>query len=293
MSMSSGDPTMDFVHASLLPGVLASTVGYRSSGLPETVHRGIPSPYLTFIFSLDDAPIVGAEAPDELAGPRAFRNTILVSGLHSAPAYIQQPTRQAGIQMAVHPLAARTLFGATAAELTGLSNDGADVLGRHAADIREQLMTAADWPRAFATLSDYLQARLARSEVPGPRSEIAEAWRWMARHRGNGSMEGLARHVMLSRRQLHTLFQRELGQSPKTVSRLMRFEGARQDITRDVVAGRTRGFADVAYRHGYFDQSHLVRDFRQFTGLSPSSWIREERRNIQAGGHQNGEDWAA
>lgn len=291
MSSSPGEPEMQFVHAQLLPGILASTVGYRSSGLPEAIHRGIPSPYLTFIFSLDDAPIVGAATPAEVTGARAFRNTILVGGLHSVPAYIEQPRRQAGIQMAVHPLAARALFGVPAAELDSMSTDGSDVLGRQASTVRDQLMVAEDWPSAFSVLSGYLRSRLDGQRLSGPRSEIAEAWTWLARHRGTGSMEGLARHVALSRRQLNTLFQREMGQSPKTVSRLMRFETARQHITRAVVAGRSLGLADVAHQHGYYDQSHLVRDFRQFTGLSPSGWIHEERRNIQAGGHQNGEDW--
>lgn len=58
------------------------------------------------------------------------------------------------------------------------------------------------------------------------RAEIAEAWTWMAGYRGSGRIDNLARHVLLSRRQLNTLFTREVGLSPKSVSRLMRFHQA-------------------------------------------------------------------
>jgi len=33
---------------------------------------------------------------------------------------------------------------------------------------------------------------------------------------------------------------------------------------------------------GYFDQAHLVRDWRRFTGLAPTAWIAHEFRNFQA-----------
>ena len=55
---------------------------------------------------------------------------------------------------------------------------------------------------------------------------MVEAWDWLAWRRGTGSMDGLARDVSLSPRQLRTLFQRELGVGPKQVARLMRFDAA-------------------------------------------------------------------
>lgn len=98
------------------------------------------------------------------------------------------------------------------------------------------------------------------------------------------------RHVLLSRRQLHTLFTRELGIGPKAVNRLMRFQHAVRAIAATVPAGTRADLGRVAAECGYFDQSHLTRDFRQFTGTSPTGWLAEERRNIQAGSRRNGDD---
>lgn len=283
--------TNEYVHVgSLLPGVISTSVGYRSTGVVQGVHRGLPSPTLTFIFSLQD-PIVTGVTPEQLDTPAAGRTAIITGGLHTRPAFIQQSTTQAGIQMAVHPLAARALFGAPTAELGFPVDDGADVLGAEVERLRARMIQTPHWTDRFRLLQDYLRRRVGDADVgAGVRPEIVAAWTWLARHRGNGSIDGLARHVLLSRRQLHTLFTRELGIGPKAVNRLMRFQHAVRAMSATVASGTTVDLGRVAADCGYFDQSHLNRDFRQFTGTSPTGWLAEERRNIQAGSHRSGDD---
>lgn len=283
--------TYEFVRAPrLLGGMVASTVGYHSTDATPQLHRGLPSPYLTLIFSFD-GPIVGGESPGHARSPDAYRTETVVGGLHQRPAYILQPSHEAGIQLAVHPLAARALLGMPAGELTQLSWDGGEILGPQAVEVRERLREQRTWEDRFATVAGYLRRRAEnsgrRAEV---RPEVAEAWRWMAWHRGTGSLDGMARHVAMSRRQLTTLFRQEVGTSPKQVSRLMRFERARHEVTTAVAGGSAPDLSAIAARCGFYDHPHLVRDFRQYTGLSPTGWIAEEHRNIQAGGHRNGEE---
>lgn len=273
----------------LAPDAVVSAVGYRIAGATPVTHRGLPSPSLTVVFSLDD-PIVTGLSPAHAHGPGAYRNQIVVGGLHTSPAYIAQPPVQAGIQLAVRPLAARELFGVPAGELRALTTEGADILGASASSLREQLAELDTWPERFAALRGYLRDRR-DGRVREPRAEVAEAWRWIAWHRGTGSMAGLANHVLLSQRQLTTVFRQEIGLSPKAVSRLMRFEYTRQRIASAVRAARPLDLAGVASACGYFDHSHLVRDFQQYTGTSPTRWLTEERQNIQAGAHQRAQDW--
>ena len=274
----------------LLPGYLASVVGYQSGSRQPSLHRGLPSAHLTFIFSLAE-PVVSGWTPEHAQGGDPLRNLVLLGGLHTRPAYVVPDEHQCGIQMAVHPLAARALFGASSRELAALVADGSEVLGADAERIRARMLEATAWPARFAILQEYLRHRVdARSKRrERVRPELAEAWRWLAWHRGTGSMDGLAAHVHLSPRQLRTLFTREVGLGPKQVSRLMRFSSARSRIAYAVAAGTTPDLAGVAAQCGYFDHAHLDRDFAQFAGISPRGWIAEERRNIQDGGHRNGE----
>jgi len=99
----------------------------------------------------------------------------------------------------------------------------------------------------------------------------------------------LAASVGFSERQLAKLFGHEFGVSPKTLARIMRFDHAIALIGQTARSGHTPSFADIAARSGFYDQSHLVTDFQQFAGTTPSQWLREEFRNLQAGGHSSGE----
>jgi AraC-like DNA-binding protein len=287
--------TREFVRgAPGLGGMVVSAVGYRSAGIPPRLHRGLPSPYLTLIFSLD-GPVVGGRTPEQALGADATRTDVVVAGLHQHPAYVVEPERQAGLQLALHPLAARSLLGLPAGELTDqLVTSGVDVLGPRAAEVRERLCEQDRWDERFATVSAFLRQRVAAAEGAEPvRAEVAEAWAWLARHRGTGTMRGLAAHVALSPRRLTTLFRAETGLSPKQAARLMRFQQARTAVVRGVAEGRSPDLARIAAGCGYYDHSHLVRDFRQYTGESPTAWVAEECPNIQAGGHRYGEEWDA
>ena len=281
-----------FVHADVVPGVLASTVGYASTEPTERVHRGVPAPWLTFILSLDD-PIVWSEDPDGLGTPAERRESVLVAPLHTRASFIRLPQRQAGIQMAVHPLLARRLFGASAAELARPGTTGVDVLGPGAEALRQRLVETPTWSERFAVLGAYVRDRVDRApHSAAVRPELDEAWRWLRGTGGTGRLtgsDGLAAHVALSPRHLTTVFERELGVSPKRVARLVRFDRACRRITTAVRLGSPPDLARVAAGCGYYDQPHLDREFREHLGTSPSGWLAEEHRNVQAGGHRNGE----
>jgi AraC-like DNA-binding protein len=290
-----------FVTAPLDPtGALVTAVGYETVGAEPRDHRGLPSPFLTFIVTLD-APVVIAEED----GERGL--DVVVAGLTTEVERVKMPSRQTGLQAAVHPLAARRLFGMPAAELARLSLEGEDVLGRAAPRLRERLAEAAGWDERFAIFGEEMGLaagddepprgvgrrgglRSASSLVAGPRPEVVEAWRLLTATRGRIRIEALAERVYLSRRRLSTLFAAEFGLTPKEAARTMRFTHAVARIG-EGVRGGTLDLAAVAAECGFADQPHLDREFRQFAGTSPSGWIAEEFPNIQAGGHRYARDW--
>lgn len=264
-------------------GALISTVGYKSERERPVDHLGLPSPFLTFIVTLDEPVVIAASGGDRRLG-------VVVAGLFTRPETIRMPRRQSGVQAAVHPLAARRLFGLPAAELAGLSLEGEEVLGAAAPRLRERLAEAADWSERFRVLADEMPLAPGRDVGRGPRPEVTEAWRLLAASRGQIRIGELADRVFVSRRRLSTLFGDELGITPKEVARTMRFTHAVARVGGGVRAG-TLDLAAVAAACGYSDQSHLDREFRGFAGTSPSGWIAEEFPNIQAGGHRYAREW--
>lgn len=293
---ASDGATLEFVDAppgAPLGGAVASMVGYRAIGQRPALHRGVPSPTLTFIVNLD-TPIVAGTHEGALADGTARAYDNILGGLHLGAAYIFQPDRQAGIQLGVHPLAARRLLGVPASELSGTSHEAADVLGAGLERLRQRVGEDLPWPERFDAVQRYLLDRgSAAPSFASPRTEVSAAWQWMTRHRGRGRMDDLARYVCLSGRQLTKLFHAEVGVTPKVVNRLIRFDRARRAVQARLLAGDELALTEVAHATGYYDHAHLVREFRSFLGCSPTAWLAEEVGNIQAGGHHQGGDLSA
>ncbi|WP_459974043.1 helix-turn-helix domain-containing protein [Mycobacterium sp. MUNTM1] len=263
-------------------------VGYRTLDVAEKVHRGMPSSTLTFIVSLDDG-VQSADTPDALAAARP--NPLVLGGLHVQASHVRLCRGQAGVQLAVHPLASRALFGVPSAELPITGFDGIEILGRSAARLSERAADARGWSEVFATVAGYLvEARRCRDDVT-VRPEVAYAWHLMERTRGRVQVGKVADHVGVSARHLTTLFRQEVGRSPKTVSMLMRFQNASALIAASARAYGRVDLAAVAADTGYCDQAHLTREFVRFVGVPPRAWLADEFRNIQDGGHSWASQW--
>jgi AraC-like DNA-binding protein len=262
---------------------VANYTGYRQRGVPPARHRGLPSPFLTLIFTLDE-PLVMLAHPDPRQPPGDFG--ALLGGLHSAPALITHDGAQSGIQVALRPLGARALLGLPAGELAELDLPAETVLGGACAELRARTVAATSWPERFAILDEILlrgsagpgSAGTARSPAP----EIAWAWHQLLASGGTVRIADLAAGTGWSGRHLTGRFRTEIGLTPKAAARVIRFDRARHLLIRYAADGGYR-LADLAAACGYFDQAHLAREFRSLAGCPPSQWLTEEFRNVQAG----------
>jgi AraC-like DNA-binding protein len=255
--------------------------GYRQRGLAPARHRGLPSPYLTLIFTMDE-PLDVAAHPDPRQRAGSYRS--LIGGLHLTPAIITHPGRQSGVQVALRPLGCRRLFGLPAAELGGLDVDAAEVLGdRVVGEIRDRVGSAPDWAGRFAAV-DAVLTRLLWEDRRDVAPEIAYACgRLLA---AAVPISVVAAEVGWSGRHLTDRFRAEVGLRPKEAARVARFDRARRALRPGA------RLADVAAGHGFADQSHLVREFRALAGCTPSRWMADEFGFVQAAAEMLDEDHA-
>jgi AraC-like DNA-binding protein len=248
--------------------------GYRQAGLPPAVHRGLPSPHLTLILTLDE-PLTVAVHPD--AGQPAGSYSSLLGGLHTTPALITHNGAQSGVQVGLSPLGARRLLGMPAGELASLDVPADDVLGSLVHEARDRLLSARTWRGRFAVLDRLLLQRVRAAPEDGPATAAAEGWRLLRRSGGQIGVRELARETRWSERHLGEVMRRETGLSPKQAARVIRFDRARRLLQ------ATPGvrLSDLAAGCGYADESHLDREFRSLAGAPPRRWLAEELRNVQ------------
>jgi AraC-like DNA-binding protein len=244
---------------------VAGAHGYRAPPNPTGLHRGLPSRHLTLVLEL--------RAPLRVAGlGSAVAAHGVVGGLHTRPALIDASAAQEGLQYALTPPAARVLLGVPAAELRGQTLDLADLLGASAADLVAVLRDTAGWPERFALIDAALLRRLGNAPRDDTPDEVAEAWRLITTRHGRPRVTEVAAHVGWSRRHLSERFRLATGLTPKEAARIARFETARSLL----LAPAPIPLAELAVRCGYADQPHLAREWREFTGCSVGTWLRQE-----------------
>jgi len=258
----------------LRPYVSAYT-GYRQEAGPPSVHQGVASAHLTFLFCLDGHVEMLANA-DPARPPGTF--TAAVGGLHDSPARIAQGEPQTGVQLRLTWRGARALLGVPAAALAGDTVDLAALLPGRSATLIDRLASAAGWAERFAILDAELTALLRRGRGErGVLPEVGYAWDRLAETGGNLRIEELAREVGWSRRHLAEKFRAETGLGPKAAARVIRFEGACDRL----LAPDRPALARVAADTGYVDQAHLSRDFRDLAGIPATAWLAERGANAR------------
>jgi len=259
VSFVMGEPT------AALRGAVGSYAGYVERADSVLVRREMAGSRCVLIFGWG-APIDVVDARGPANGASGVAS--FTAGL--ADSYVETRTAgtASGIQLDLDPLVAARLLGRPLGELANhvVGVDQLDGAGlRELRQLPERLGAAGGWPERFALLDRALAGRLERSAPPDPRVD----WFWRRLHEAHGDMavESLAGEIGWSRRHLATVSRRELGLAPKTLVRILRFERARAQTSRAAV----QGWAAVAADCGYYDQAHLIRDFRQFAGHTPAA----------------------
>ncbi len=181
------------------------------------------------------------------------------------------------------PGGARPLWKLGMEQLTDrlLAADGLDTLD-HAALV-ERLAAASGFDARVRTARDWLSRQLCGAAAPDAR--LRQALRLFV-DRPATPLAQAAAALGTSPRQLERRFRDGIGTSPRTWRRYLRF---RRAVSLAGAATGTVDWADVAAASGFCDQAHLSREFRRFSGLSPTAWQREQRvASIQDTGEARG-----
>ena len=251
-------------HPALAPHVIDYS-GYREAGSKPVWRRELPCSFIPLIINFGEPFILRDGRASEA------RHLSFSAGVYTAPVIVGSPGSAHCLQVNFSPIGALRFFGVAQSEIAGRTLALDDLLGPGSDLLIEELQAADDWAKRFDLLDRFIARRFDHAREP--HGTVQEVWRGLKRSKGAASIVGLAEVAGVSRRHLAKLFRTEIGATPKTMARILRFEHAR------TMAGTVPrlGWADIAYAAGYADQAHLVREFRELSGLSPSDLMRRDR----------------
>jgi AraC-like DNA-binding protein len=175
---------------------------------------------------------------------------------------VSGPLCSVGAQL--RPGAALALFGVSADELASRHTRLEDLWGRRSSSLREQLAEIRSLPERLDALETVLAERLPRAR--GLHPGVAQALdRMGAPQRPLPSVHEVVRQSGYSHRTFISLFHQAVGLTPKLYCRVLRF----QRVLGQLSAG-SPAWLDVALTAGYSDQAHFNREFREFSGVTPT-----------------------
>ncbi len=172
------------------------------------------------------------------------------------------PTRIAAIRFHTHT--AGLLLKVPMPEIADTALPLGDISGRLAR--RFDILREARTPRAQAAVLDRIVIALAGATA-GEDTLVAAA---ISRLSQSMSVSAAARHTGLSPRQLERRFHQSTGIPPKLFARMQRFQRVFPALESE-----STGWTGTALACGYYDQSHLIRDFREFAGKPPAALLAE------------------
>jgi len=160
------------------------------------------------------------------------------------------------------PGRAGMLFNMPLGLLTDLRVHVTDVAGGAFGFLGERIAAAPSTRHRIAIVEDELLAAIACVESD---RRVDEAVRLILAACGVCDIDEIADRAAVSRQHLARLFGAHVGLTPKTFARVTRFRYALSVRDRKDIAS----WSDVAAHAGYYDQSHLIADFREFAGATP------------------------
>jgi AraC-like DNA-binding protein len=196
-----------------------------------------------------------------------YRPPAFVMGAHGTYSVMEGDCAPSYLEVWLAPLGAYRLLGLPMTEISGQTVDLTDLFGAAGRRVAEQLREAATWRERFALLDKLLLQRLDLGPRPSP--EVARAWQRLVATAGSLPIGRIADEVGWSHKHLITRFRQQVALTPKTAARLIRFD----QVSRRLDGQRTIDWGEVAADTGYADQAHLIRDFRQFTGTTPTDFL--------------------
>ena len=233
---------------------------YEGNGAsePELV---LPDGCPEIVFNLSDR-FVRVQPETEELQPRS-----LFAGQMSRSITIRPSGKVDLFGVRLQPAGAWSLLNFPVNEITDQIAEFGLVTGRDGNELEEMLNRAASFDDRVLIFQNWVRSRLSRNEAI---DEVASnASTLISASCGSLQISDLATRMGTSERRLERHFKRSIGLSPKSFSRIVRF----QSVVRSVQKSPTAGLLDTGLDFGYFDHSHLIREFREFSGITPQAYF--------------------
>lgn len=250
-------------HANLIESIFH----YKGFQPDHSIERVVPTGHVFVLFELDG--IERQTYDNESLKPSAAFRRAWVSGVHRNHLSISAHNDSEMLVIQFKAFGALPFLQQPMAELADRVVKGDHFSSMDLFATRERLYSAATSKDKFVVVDQWLHAHFEQSLLP-PQSLIDVVENLQANpaaklNRVTELFAGTQKHLI-------NQFKKYIGITPKQYQRVLRFN----DVFNQTQSDQFLSWSDIAHRCGYADQSHFIREFKNFSGFIPKAFMREE-----------------
>lgn len=168
------------------------------------------------------------------------------------------------------PAGLHTLFGLPMYEFSDERTNLRDVLGRQLDEWSDKIEEAISHTERIALLEQFLNLQFLRKKSEPDRTDYAA--NLIVEQRGVVNISDLMDELFVCRRQFERKFLQKVGVSPKYYARIRRIGVLCHELAKK--RWQIADWQELIFQSGYYDQSHFIKEFTEFTGKSPSLYVK-------------------
>ncbi len=164
------------------------------------------------------------------------------------------------------PHAIHQLLRIPNSELVNRSFELTHLFGNKYRHVNDRMLETATVQEKIQVASDFLVSLMGETA----RDPVHECVRLILKHEGNIDLDSVRNMTGLSVKQFERRFKSAAGFTPKYYSRITRFQGTK----RKYASGKFRTLSELSHACDYYDQSHFIREFKEFSGMQANHFFR-------------------
>lgn len=141
---------------------------------------------------------------------------------------------------------------------------------KEANELTLKIVEATDVKQRIEVIERFLLSKL--TEKPMVDNIVRTTIDTLLSTNGSSSISNILKEDLSKRRQLERKFVKQIGISPKQLGKVIRLQGA----LKMMLSEQGESLTNIAYENEYYDQAHFIKDFKEFTGVSPKEFLGNE-----------------
>ncbi|MGH1366472.1 MAG: AraC family transcriptional regulator [Calditrichia bacterium] len=234
--------------------------------------RIIPDGCIEMIFTLGEDIKRYTSEEDFIIQPRA-----MILGQTIEPFFIQPTGRVETFAIRFYPYGFANFANAPIISLANKETPIAQLFGdKPAGELEQSIIAAKDTQGRIEIIEDFLNTKLKeQSTIDNIVKSTVDA---IFQSKGSKSIHAILKDELPKRRNLERKFLKQVGISPKQLGKVIRLQTALTMI----LSEQRESLTQIAYDSDYYDQSHFIKDFKEFTGTNPKEFSKDQQHILSS-----------